>query len=165
MSILEAISSLIIGLRLPLSSLSGVGFIFSSLLLFLPKCLLTKISLDNFIDNHKEILGLMWILCISILFFYIVMFIFDILGEIIANKQRIKILENLSFPQREIVKSAYRNGCKIRLPFHDAHTSYLVNAMIIQSPSSSIVTSDDNFSVDYYLQPWVVKYINKHQKF
>ena len=165
MGIPEAISSLIIGLRLPLSTLSGVGFIFSGLLLFLPKYLLTKISLSSFVNNYKEILGLIWILCISILIFYAVMFIFELLGEIIAKKHRIKILENLSFPQKEIVKSAYRNGYKIRLPFHDAHTSYLINAMIIQSPYSSIVTSEDNFSVDYYLQPWVVNYINKHENF
>ena len=124
-----------------------------------------KISLDSFVDNNKEILGLIWILCISILIFYVIMLIFELLGEIIAKKQRIKILENLSFSQKEIVKSAYRNGCKIRLPFHDAHASYLVNAMIIQCPSSSIITSDDNFSVDYYLQPWVVNYIKKHKNF
>lgn len=159
MGVIEALSSIIIALRIPLSSISGVLFIFTSILLFSPKNLLLKLAIFNFVTNHKETISLIWVATISVLSFYILCFILDIVNTFIERKNRIKLLNSLTDVQEQIILQAYKNGGQIRLPFDNAHANFLHNACILQPPSSSIVMSDDNFSVDYYLQPWVIKYI------
>lgn len=116
MAIIEAISSIIVGLRIPLSTLSGICFIFTSILLFSPHSFLMKIAIYDSINNYKEIIGLIWLLSVSILVFYIICFIFDIISASVSKQHRIKLLNSLTDVQRQIVLKAYQNGGEIRLP-------------------------------------------------
>lgn len=165
MAIIEAISSIIVGLRIPLSTLSGICFIFTSILLFSPHSFLMKIAISDSINNYKEIIGLIWLLSVSILVFYIICFIFDIISASVSKQHRIKLLNSLTDVQRQIVLEAYQNGGEIRLPLGSAHANLLQGAHILQAPSSSFATSADNFSIDYYLQPWVTEYLRKFTDF
>ena len=93
MAIIETISSIIVGLRIPLSTLSGICFIFTSILLFIPHSILIQIAISDFVNNYREIIGLIWLLSVSAFLFYIVWFIIDFIIEELSKKQRIKITQ------------------------------------------------------------------------
>lgn len=164
MEIIKIISSLIAALRIPISTISGILFIFTSILLCSTESLLYKLSISNFVNNHKETISLIWLFSISILLFYTISFIFNIITAYISKKQRIKLLNSLSDIQKQIVLEAYKNGGQIRLPFDNAHASLLTAAHILQPPSTSLIISTDNFAIDYYLQPWVTEYLRNCEK-
>lgn len=165
MGIIETISSIIIGLRIPLGTVTGISFIFTTILLFSPKGLLCKLAIYNFSNIHKETISLIWLISISVLFFYIICLAKDTIMSILYEKNKIKTLKSLTNKQKLVVLQAYQNGGEIRLPFDNAHANFLTKVHILQTPRTSYVESTDNFAVNYYLLPWVIEYIEKGNEF
>ncbi len=165
MGIIETISSIIIGLRIPLGTVSGISFIFTTILLLSPEKLLYMLSIYNFSNTHKETIGLIWLISISVLVFYIICLTKDAILSILYKKNKIKILKSLTNKQKLVVLQAYQNGGEIRLPFDNAQANFLMKAHILQAPQTSYVESTDNFSINYYLLPWVIEYIEKGNEF
>lgn len=165
MGIIETISSVIIGLRIPLGTASGISFIFTTILLFSPKELLYKLSIQNFLNTYNETISLVWLISLSVLIFYIICFTKDTIASILHKRNQIKTLKSLTNKQKQIVLQAYQNGGEIRLPFDNAQANFLMKAHILHAPQTSYVESTDNFSINYYLSQWVIEYIENDYEF
>lgn len=152
-------------LKLPAEILRGMIFIVTMFLSFIPQTLLSKLALSDFVKEHQFYISLLLIISIS---YYVV----QILKSIILwsknkydmyslRKINIENLEKLANKTKRIVYKLYKNGNTGYLEINKPDTG-LLEALHIICRASSLSISATTFG--YFLQPWVVEYLNQNQE-
>lgn len=152
-------------LKLPPKIMSGL-VIASGLLLFLPQKSIEKLYMVGFKSKYGFVIGVIFIVSVSILVCYIVGYMFNWISEkyyrkklIIARKELIRHLDPM---EKEILKkmmSTYdrtlvlpvNNGVVIQLAFYEAI-----------SPAGTTHSVDVNdMRIPYFIQPWAYEELKK----
>jgi len=153
-------------LKLPPSILAAVAM-GTGLILFLPVKILQRLGLGNISELWKTILGLAFIISLSLLVVY---FTVKVLKAIILKycKIRFKIIfykkmKELRKEELAVVALLYRSpNYTSRLPYTDGVTLRLKNKKVIQLTSSNNITYGDYFSIPFTITPIAQNYIDKH---
>lgn len=165
MPIMEIVSSIIAGLKLPIKILAGIVFIFTTILLFAPNSFLSKLFVLNLRNDNKEIIGLFWILSVCVLVLYVCLFFAGVFKEKIDTffykRKLVNQLKVLSPRQKQLLKSFYVQNNKGKLDYTSADASVLEALNIIGRAPVSV----GGTVFEYFLHPWVIEYIDKNQDF
>ncbi|MFS1518543.1 superinfection exclusion B family protein [Bacillus sp. SCS-151] len=133
----------------------------SSMLLFSPTSFLKQLFMLEFRDKFGFIIGIVFVVSISIL---IVNLIYKTLKSIGHARTRKKFyayaedrLRKLTDYQKAIIYALYQeDNHTLKLPFNDGGVSVLVQNKMIGMTANNIMIDDDlNPVVSYLLQPWV----------
>jgi hypothetical protein len=139
----------------------------SGLILFLPTCILEKMSLNDLPELWKQIVGIVFLLSIALIGTII---LFSVLSKITSKRQNRRIKENLkkklntlSPRQRAIIIQLLRSEDKtISLDKNSGDTVYLVNSMFLHMPQQVFSMGWNNEMVLTYVpQPWLLELYNE----
>lgn len=129
--------------------------------------LLIKFSILDFKNTYSTYLGVTFLICLSLLIMYFILFILKKIKDII-NYIRYLIIRRKNLLQlnpeqfHTVVQLYYRQNHSANLDITQSTTNLLEHYQII-GRASNLGTAFTYFS--YYLQPWVIKYINSHHEF
>ena len=139
----------------------------SGFLLFLPETVLIKMSLNDLPDLWKRIIGVVFLLSVSLILTIIT---FSIISKIITKcrNKRIKDilkkrLKALSPRQKAIVVNMLKSDDKtILLDKNSGDTIYLVNNLFLHMPQQLFTMGLDNeMKLTYVPQPWLLDLYNE----
>lgn len=155
--------------KLPLKIMVALC-ISSGIILFLPNSVVEKMYMSNFRDNFGFILGLVFVISLSIIVCSIIVNSFKIMAAKNlakrANAGRLKFIENLDEKERELIKEMYRIPDKtLELPHNSGTIIKLRTYGVITPVSNTFLVDLFDPQVTYFLQPWVCKYIEEHKDF
>jgi hypothetical protein len=153
-------------LKLPPSILAAVAM-GTGLILFLPLNILQRLGLNNIPELWRTILGLSFIISLSLLAVY---FIIKVLKSIVSRYYRIrfkrifpKIMKNLRSEELAVVALLYRSpNYTSRLPYTDGVTIRLKSKNVIQLTSSNNLAYGDDLVMPFTITPIAQDYIDKH---
>lgn len=156
-------------LKLPLKIMVALC-ISSGLILFLPNSIIEKLYMVSFRDNFGFILGIVFVVSLSIILCTIIVqiakFIINKIRGKRLTKARNKFMENLDKNEKKLLKLMYKEDDKtLNVPYNSGMITKLTNFGVIApaSPHNYIDLLDPQ--MPYYLQPWVCKYIEQHKDF
>lgn len=153
-------------LTLPITIMAAISLA-SSILLFSPTFFLEKLFMLEFREQYGFIVGIVFLVSISIL---IVNLVYTISKSAMAAKSRRdfytnaeKILKGLSDYQKTIVYGLFQeDNHTAELPIHDGAVAALSQLQIIGRISGQYMVSDlNNAVIPYLLQPWVAQELQK----
>lgn len=153
-------------LTLPITIMAAISLA-SSILLFSPNSFLTKLFMLEFREQYGFIVGIVFLISISIL---IVNLIYTISKSTIAAKSRRdfyanaeKNLRGLSDYQKTIVYVLFQEDNRTAdLPIHDGAVAELSQMKVIGHVSKQYMVADFNTAaIPYLLQPWVAQELKK----
>ena len=154
--------------KLPVKIFAAIA-LGAGLILFLPDSLIQKLYLVTFRDSFGFIIGLVFIISISIVGVTVLVAFYKMLSSKIlfakSKKSREKCLNGLDDYQKTIVYSLMEEiNHTDELPIHDGSVIWLEQNWIIGKAASQHFISDPtNPTFPYMLQPWVVEYLNLHK--
>lgn len=144
----------------------------AGLILFLPNDIINKLYLVSFKEKFGFILGITFTISVSILLMSAFVFIINsILSSWLSKKRTKQYKQNLSklnMYEKSIIAALYeRPDNTLSLPINKGITRKLTHYNIISPVSSqAIVYGDsDEWSMPYFLQPWVIEYIQENASF
>lgn len=152
-------------LTLPTSIMAAISLA-SGILLFSPKIFLEKLFMENFIEENGFIIGIVFIVSVSIL---IVNLFFSTAKSIKNAKARKnfyakagKRLRSLTDYQKAIIYLLYiQDNRTFELPLNDGAVRELEqNKMVGKAATQYMVANLINPGFPYLLQPWVVNELN-----
>ena len=141
--------------------------ILTGLILFLPENILFRMSLDKIRDSWKQIIGMLFLLSITLIF---TMIFFSLISRItlIWRKKINRInLKNkyrkLSITQKAIILELLRSkGKTIMLDKNSGDTIYLVNKMFLHQPDQFYSLGWNNEMILTYVpQLWLMELYNE----
>jgi len=143
---------------------SGALTIASSLLLFLPEQWL-PFNIGELRDNYGIWIFVAFIICISIWGSYLIEWVRKTIKNKLIKKSnskvRIKLLNNLSDGERNIIADMYFSKDRTKdLDIRDALTGQMTAKQIIGRGSNM---SSRGFDFSYFLQHWVIECIDKNK--
>lgn len=139
----------------------------SGFLLFLPETVLIKMSLNDLPDLWKRIIGIVFLLSVSLTLTIIT---FSISSKIITKYRNKRIKDNLkkrlkalSPRQKAIVVKMLKSDDKtIMLDKNSGDTIYLVNNLFLHMPQQLFTMGLDNeMKLTYVPQPWLLDLYNE----
>lgn len=158
-------------LTLPPKILAALAVV-AGLILFLPNDIINKLYLVSFKEKFGFVLGITFTVSISILLMSAIVFIINSILSSWLSKKRIQQhkqnLARLNMYEKSIIAALYeRPDNTLSLPINKGITRTLTHYNIISPVSSqAIVYGDsDEWSMPYFLQPWVIVYIQKNPAF
>ena len=148
-------------------------FFSTGLVLFLPEDIIEKVYLNEFKDKYGSILGIVFIVSLSILLFSLIFFIFQYFFMKFSNKKFMKNAEDkllsLNRQERYVIREFFNTSDNtLNLPVNNGLTTKLEYYKIIgKAASTSIVSGYDSndWRFPYLLQPWVYEVIKKHPNY
>lgn len=153
-------------LKLPPSILAAVAMA-TGLILFLPISILQRFGLDSIPELWRTILGLAFIISVSLLVIYFIMkvakFIVSKLYRMRFRRKFPKVMMELRDEELAVVALLYRSpNYTSRLPYTDGITIRLINKKVIQFTSSKNLAYGDNLLIPFTITPIAQDYIDKH---
>ena len=155
--------------KLPVKIFAAIA-LGTGLILFLPDVAIHKLYLVTFRDSFGFIIGLVFIISISIVGVTVLVAFYNMLGSKIlfvkSKKSREKCLNELDDYQKTIVYSLMEEiNHTDELPIHDGSVLWLEQNQIIGKAASQHFISDPtNPTFPYMLQPWAVAYLKSHEE-
>lgn len=147
--------------RIPFKGILGVITLITSFFLVCPEWLLKKLFLLETRNTIGSFLGLTLIFCIAIWCVFLTSALIKktrVLLSFSGNKAK-KRFKLLSQEATAIVIQMYQSSSySMELSIGEASTVILENSLFICRGQLSVY----NTYFDYFLQPWVIKYLNKH---
>ncbi len=147
--------------KIPFKGILAVVTIITAFSLLSPNELLEKLYLLEIRNNIGTYLGITAIICGSIWVIIFLSYITRKIGKKIAfnDKNSRKRFERISPMALVTVLEMYVSPThSLRLGINDATTLILENYLFITRGT----ISSHGFDFDYFLQPWVIVYLNKH---
>lgn len=141
--------------------------IITSLILFLPKTILSKMSLDELPNVWKRIIGLLFLFSFALI---VTIVITSIISSLIKTRRNKKLKEKLkkkikilSSRQKEIVYDLLHSRDKtIELDSSSGDTLYLVQNRFLHMPQQVLAVGLDNRMYAVYTpQPWLMDLYNE----
>ena len=142
--------------------------ILTGLLLFLPENILFRMSLDKLRDSWKQIIGMLFLLSLTLIF---TMIFFSLISRIVKiwrkkiNRLNLKNkYRKLSITQKAIILELLRSKDKtIMLDKNSGDTIFLVNEMFLHQPEQvfSLVWNNE---ITYVPELWLMKLYNEDPK-
>ena len=153
-------------LKLPPSILAAVAM-GTGLILFLPIKILQRLGLNNIPELWRTILGLLFIISLSLLVIY---FIIKVIKIIVSKYYKIrfkslfpKVMRNLRSEELAVVALLYKSpNYTSRLPYTDGVTIRLKSKNIIQLTSSKNFAYGDDLSIPFTITPIAQDYMDRH---
>ena len=150
-------------LKLPPKILAGLA-IASGLLLFLPSNIISRLYMDNFKSTYGFVIGVVFIVTISILSSYLFITIGKSVMKIYNNKQLIKhrraFLEKLDNEDKILIKEMMNQASKtLELPMKHGTVIKLSYYKVISPAGSNHMVDPLDMRITYFLQPWVIEEI------
>ena len=157
-------------LKLPPSILASIS-LFSGLILFIPEHILKKLYMVEFRDKYGFVIGIIFLIAISLLLVILIIKIFKIIKKRIEEsrleKNRIKYLENSDKTKVKLIKVFLKEETHtLQLPVNDGLTSELSYFCLISLAGGTQAVDfdfDNMMYARYFLQPWVINIINKNE--
>lgn len=144
-------------LKVPTKIVFGALLIVSGLILFLPQKILALLGLNNLTEQHRTIIGITFLLSLSVLLLFLLGLIKDIflIKRKCRNRKKylISILNNTSSDEYDLLYNMYRKNMAIIVPNNTKSALYLQTNEIISAPPPK-----------YIMQPWAANIIEKHFK-
>lgn len=139
----------------------------TTILIFISDNLLEKIFILEFRNKYSLYIGITFLVSTLLILLYFFIWVYNSFkkycNEHKKHKIRLEYLLNLNKEQlKTIVGMYYRDGQCANLDITQS-TVYLLERYSIIGRASNMASSGRWFS--YYLQPWVVDYIDKHKYF
>ena len=155
-------------LKLPPSILAAVAM-GTGLILFLPISVLKMLGLDNVPELWRTILGLSFIISLSVLVVY---FIIKVVKNILSKYYKMrfkrifpKVMKNLRSEELAVVALLYRSpNYTSRLPYTDGVTVRLTSKNVIQLTSSNNLAYGNDLVIPFTITPIAQDYIDKHSE-
>ena len=141
--------------------------IVSALILFLPKSVLVKMSLDNLPDFWKIIIGLTFLFSTTMIATIVLLPIFKYIRLKILNKtmkiECKKKIERLNQTHKSLIAIALQDSNKsILLDISSGDTLYLQsNGFLFEPQQIPIVEPNNKIFKIFALQPWVIDLYNE----
>lgn len=144
--------------------------ILTGLLLFLPENILFRMSLDKLRDSWKQIIGMLFLLSLTLIF---TMIFFSLISRIVKiwrkkiNRLNLKNkYRKLSITQKAIILELLRSKDKtIMLDKNSGDTIFLVNEMFLHQPEQVFSLGWNNEMILTYVpELWLMKLYNKDPK-
>ncbi|MCP1190823.1 superinfection exclusion B family protein [Priestia flexa] len=152
-------------LTLPTTIMAALSLA-SGILLFSPTVIIEKMYMVDFRNKYGFIIGIVFIVSISILVVNLIYKISTSVSNAKAQKRFFatadKRLSNLNRYQKAILYVLYQQDNRtLPLPLHDGAVLELEQKMMIGKATSQYMVSDLNNAVfPYLLQPWVAEELN-----
>ncbi|MGD6831441.1 superinfection exclusion B family protein [Sutcliffiella halmapala] len=153
-------------LTLPTNIMAAISLA-SGVLLFSPKSFLERLYIVDFRDENGFMIGLVFILMVSILIINLVFNSMKVISDQKRNKEfyknaKVKIL-GLSDYQKAIIYGLFEEENRTYpLPLFDGAVQELEHLYIIKKATTTVLTANpNNPEIPYFLQPWVVSEIKK----
>lgn len=158
-------------LKLPPNILSAVSLA-TGLILFLPEKILKKMYLINFKDKFGFIIGIVFLISISILFIFLLTFVIKKIKNKIddrkVKKGRIKYLLNADKSKTNLIKEFIKDKTHtLSLPMNDGLILELQYFGIINATGNTQLADmgyDNSVYIKYFLQPWVIGIISNNEE-
>ena len=156
-------------LKVPTKIVFGALLIVSGLILFLPQKILALLGLNNLTEQHRTIIGITFLLSLSVLLLFLLGLIKDIflIKRKCRNRKKylISILNNTSSDEYDLLYNMYRKHMAIIVPNNTKSALYLqTNGIISAPPQNTFLYYDGTMPVKYIVQPWAANIIEKHFK-
>lgn len=142
--------------------------ILSGLVLFLPENILAKMGLNNLPDLVKVIIGIIFLLCSSLIVTIVLFSCFESWRKKRKQKQfqinQRKKLEQLSNSQKRIIFDLMRSDDKsIQLEANSGDTQYLLANRFIHQPTQAMSLGFNNeMELIYIPEPWLMDLYNSN---
>ena len=156
-------------LKLPLKIMVALC-ISSGLILFLPNKIIEKLYMVSFRDNFGFVLGIVFVVSLSIILCTLVVMIATTIINKIRNKRiikgRNKIMENLDKNEKRLLKLMYDEDDKtLDVPYNSGMVVKLTSYDLIAPVTATNYIDILDPRIPYFLQPWVCEYIQDHKDF
>ena len=156
-------------LQLPTKILFGAIFIVSSLMLFIPMSILSILGLTEFVDKHRAIIGVCFLVSLAVLILFLLGDIKDFIStklkKIKCKKYLNSILKKPTSNEYELLYNMYSNNMELVMPKNNKSALYLeLNKIILIPKQYSVIHYDGTQFVKYIVKPWASKIIEKHFK-
>ena len=153
--------------KLPVKTILALS-VATGLILFLPNNIIHKLYIDNLKEKYGFIIGIVFIISISIVFINIIIYIFNTIKEKISILKlkfyRKKILKSLDESEKNVLLEFMNSANKtVRLPIHSGTTIKLQNYKIISPAGNNHIVDARYMEIPYFIQPWAYEYLNKHK--
>jgi len=144
-------------IKIPLKILLPSLCIFSGFLLVASDSLLTKMFLKDFRDSQGFAFGLIFLICCSLIFCYLMSYIFIIIKDkakvFVMRRNSLKQFIDIPDDYKSILYTMYKSpNYSIPLEISSSQATYLSDINAIGRSTISTF----GYVFDFYLQPWVV---------
>lgn len=142
----------------------------TGLILFLPDDIISKLYLSDFRNTFGFILGLVFVISLSIVGVTIIIACYKLISSRIlfskTKKTREKCINSLDEYQKAIVFLLYSEMNHTgELPINDGSVRWLEQNWIIGKAANQHFISDiESPEFPYMLQPWAIEYLNSHNE-
>ncbi|QNP18278.1 superinfection exclusion B family protein (plasmid) [Bacillus pumilus] len=141
----------------------------SGILVFAPEWIISKFSMTTFKTEYGFWIGLIFIVCVSIISILFLIGLGKILLRIIYNRmmfaQAEKRLKRLNEYQRYIVYAMYsKENFTLDLPVNDGAVNELVSLNVIGRSGSLFLIDPSNPHFSFHLQPWALQELKKNSE-
>ncbi|HDR4411961.1 TPA: superinfection exclusion B family protein [Bacillus cereus] len=153
-------------LTLPNNIMAGLTLA-TGILLFSPNSFLEKLFMLSFREKHGFIIGIVFIVSLSILVINLINRTAKVIHEKNTKKKFYataeKRLKSLNTYQKYIIYALYNEHNRtLPLPLHDGAVIHLEDNHMIGKAAKTFMVSDlNNAQLPYFLQPWVAEELAK----
>lgn len=138
----------------------------SGLLLFLPKSILQKMSLENISTILKQIIGCVFIISTVLIFAILISIPFQALLKKykynkIVKRLRADFLKLTNDQKKIIIKMLKSSDKSIHLESTSGNTVYLVQKNFIYQPQQFCTPDEYSFELVYVPHPWLIDLYNQ----
>lgn len=153
-------------IKLPPTLLSAVA-LFTGAILFLPQSILSKIGLDNIPSLWRTIIGIAFLIALSVDVVYLVLMIAKNIQtryyELKLKRRFPEMMQKLRGEELLVLALLYCSpNFTSRLPASDGVTLRLSSKLMIQLTSSTNITYGDDMRVPYTITPYTHNYLDNH---
>ena len=168
---MEGFSKLLDILKIPLKVLLPASCLFSGFLSFLPDKILTKIGLLEWKNTNSFIIGLVFIISISLILVYIVFYVFQHIkskiSELTLYPRTLKNISQMSDMELSIIIDLYRSpGYSGTVDWGHPVVKGLLARNYIYAGDNAYVSLDvftEKWPMKVTLQPFVYRTLNHYQ--
>ena len=139
-------------IKIPVQLIVSVMCVLSGLLLLINDNFAKKLHLKNFRDEYGFIFGIIFLVSLSLIICYLIIFANKKCQKFLTKRSLIKKFKNLQPIYKSALYEMYRSSThSIKMELSNSVAAYLSNIHAIGS--SQLSTGGTVF--DFYLQPWV----------
>lgn len=151
-------------LKLPPRILGALA-IASGLLLFLPDAIIEKLYMINFRNTYGFVIGIVFVVSVSILAVFIIVIAVKRIKEKYDNKRlkkgQIAYLKQVDDKKAELIRHLLNTPTHTAmLSMHSGIVVELQHFFVISPAGSTHVVDMTDPKINYFLQPWVIKQID-----
>lgn len=153
--------------KIPYRAIFIILTLVSGGIIFLPDTVIKKLYLYNFRNTFGFWIGLIFLILFFVSIYLIITPIIKrkIINRTFYGKYAQKKFDLLCDEEKKIIMCMYNESSHThRLSKSDAIVELLTEKMFVNHTAYGVPIGKDLF-FDYYLQPWVIEYLNKHPEF